>query len=293
MTSNRFTFTSHDGLELVGDVDGPSGGATVVMLHGGGQTRHSWAESMRRLAHLGYRTVSYDARGHGESEWSPVGDYAFPSLAADLNCLLKIVGRPVTIIGASMGGMTGFHAVATSDEPIIDALVMIDIALRPAAAGVEKIQTFMRGNLDGFQSLEEAAAAVAAYNPEKRSRANPKGLLKNLRLRENGRFYWHWDPRLLDASPTSEPPSVGTSLVELSHKVTVPTLLVRGDHSDVVDEESIAEMVSLIPQTEVYTVKGAGHMVVGDNNDHFISGVISFLERQPEKPIEPGTIFNS
>lgn len=272
-------FTSAGGLVLVGDVAGPEGAPSVVLLHGGGQTRHSWAGAMHKLARRGYRVVNYDARGHGESEWSPDGDYSFEALAADLRAVLATVTRPVALVGASMGGMTSFHAIGSSDQSVADVLVMVDIVLRPAEAGVTKIQSFMRANPDGFASLDEAADAVAAYNPDRPRPKDSAGLLKNLRRRENGRLYWHWDPRLLDMKPSAEPPETSNQLIELSHRVTVPTLLVRGGNSDIVDDAGVAEMLRRVPQTEVHEVSGAGHMVAGDKNDPFMGGVISFLER--------------
>lgn len=270
-------FTTPDGLLLVGDVVGPEDAPAVILLHGGGQTRHSWAGAMHKLAARGYHVVNFDARGHGDSEWAPDGDYSSEALASDLRAVLATVGRPVALVGASMGGMTSFYAIGSSDHPIADVLVMVDIVLRPADAGVSKIQKFMCANPNGFASLAEAADAVAAYNPDRPRPKDPTGLLKNLRQREDGRLYWHWDPRMMEADPSAEPPSYSDRLIALSHRVTVPTLLVKGGKSDIVDDQGVAEMLRLVPQTKVHEVAGAGHMVAGDKNDAFIDGVIEFL----------------
>ncbi|WP_454887258.1 alpha/beta fold hydrolase [Sphingomonas oryzagri] len=272
-------FVTPDGLTLVGDVGGPTEAPAVVLLHGGGQTRHSWAGAMRRLTERGYFVVNYDARGHGDSDWSPAGDYSIRALAADLRAVLSTIVTPVALVGASMGGITSFYAIGTADHAIADALVMVDIALRPAEAGVQKIQKFMTGHHDGFANVAEAADAVAAYNPDRPRPSDPSGLMKNLRLREDGRLYWHWDPRMMDQRPTPEPPSAANELERVSSRVTVPTLLVRGGQSDIVDDQSVAEMRRLVPQTEVFEVPGAGHMVAGDRNDAFNEGVLTFLGR--------------
>lgn len=272
-------FVSPEGLGLVADVGGPDVGAPVLLLHGGGQTRHSWAGAMRTLVARGYHVINLDARGHGDSDWSPAGDYSIAALASDLQAVLSTLPRPAALVGASMGGMTGFYAIGSSPEPIARALVMVDIVLRPAAAGAEKIQAFMNAHPEGFANLDEAADAVAAYNPSRPRPSDPSGLLKNLRWREDGRLHWHWDPRLLEVKPSSEPPSLMNDLVEVSSHVTLPTLLVRGGRSDIVDDAGVAEMRRLVPQTEVYEVSGAGHMVAGDKNDAFNEGVIAFLAR--------------
>ena len=278
-TVHQRQFSTPDGLNLVADVAGQPGDPAVILLHGGGQTRHSWSAAMRRLVDSGYFVINYDARGHGESDWSPAGDYSMPALASDLRAVLTTVTGPAALVGASMGGMTSFFALGTSDHSIARALVMVDIVLRPAAAGAEKIQRFMNSNQEGFASLDEAAAAVAAYNPERPRPSNAGGLRKNLRLRDDGRLYWHWDPRLLNISPSSEPPSFTDDLVNVSGRVTLPTLLVRGALSDVVDDKGVADMLRLVPQTEIFEVSGAGHMVAGDKNDAFNEAVLSFLNR--------------
>jgi pimeloyl-ACP methyl ester carboxylesterase len=277
--SSIVTFTTPDGLSLAGDVAGHEDAPAVILLHGGGQTRHSWAQTMARLVRRGYRVINYDARGHGDSDWSPDGDYSIQALASDLSAIRGTVRGPTAFVGASMGGMTGFYASGSSDPPAAQALVMVDIVLRAAPAGVDKIRRFMTGHGNGFANLEEAAEAVTAYNPDRPRPSDPSGLLRNLRRRDDGRLYWHWDPRMLEVKPSSEPPSRVAALMDVSKRVTMPTLVVRGERSDIVDDEGLAEMRRLVPQCEFIEVAGAGHMVAGDRNDAFSAGVISFLDR--------------
>lgn len=267
------------------DIAGSPGGPAVVLLHGGGQTRHSWSGAMRRLAEGGYFVVNYDARGHGESDWSPHGDYSLPALASDLRVILSTIDAPTVLVGASMGGMTSFYAAATAGKPIARALVMVDIVLHPAAAGAAKIRKFMTSHAGGFKDIDEVANAVTAYNPDRPRPSDTSGLLKNLRLRADGRLYWHWDPRLLDAMPSAEPPSWAEELERISSNLVIPTLLVRGSRSEIVDDDGVAQMRKLVPQTEVYDVAGAGHMVAGDANDAFNDGVVAFLNQHLPKQL--------
>ncbi|WP_176593602.1 alpha/beta fold hydrolase [Sphingobium sp. EM0848] len=278
MDISRREFRTPDGLTLIADVGGPEEAPTIALLHGGGQTRHSWAGAMRRLIGEGYRVINFDARGHGDSSWSDSGDYSLGARGADLQFVLGDA-RPVALVGASMGGMTSFHAVGNGLLPQVTALVLVDIVLRPAPGGVEKIQRFMRAHDDGFANLEEAFAAVAAYNPERKTRRDPSGLMKNLRAREDGRLYWHWDPRMMAVRPTAEPPGWTEQLLAAASHVHIPTLLVRGGRSDIVDDAGVAELVRLVPQTEVHGVPEAGHMVAGDRNDAFNDSVVDFLRR--------------
>ncbi len=154
-------------------------------------------------------------------------------------------------------------------------------------AGVARIRAFMRQGLDGFADLESAADAIATYNPHRPRPKDLSGLKKNLRLKDDGRWYWHWDPRFmalqepqeegLDGIPSSRMVQA-ERLEEAARHITVPTLLVRGGSSDLLSEEGAAHMLSLVPHARQVDVSGAGHMVAGDRNDHFNSAVTEFLE---------------
>jgi pimeloyl-ACP methyl ester carboxylesterase len=267
-----------DGVKIVGDVAGNPDAPAVVLMHGGGQTRHSWSGAVEPLRDAGYFVVNIDLRGHGDSGWSPDGQYSPALLADDLRNVMADIAGPVAWVGASMGGMTAMQALADGMRP--EALVLVDIVLRPEPEGVDRIRKFMLGNPSGFASVGEAADAVAAYNPRRRRPGNPAGLLKNLRLNADGRYYWHWDPRLMsgDAGAASR---VFKQIGEgVRAAVPVPTLLVRGADSDVVSDAGVAAFREVMPHIEVFDVAQAGHMVAGDSNDAFNGAVLEFLARQ-------------
>ena len=277
--TQRHSYRMRDGVEIVADVGGPEDAPVVVFMHGGGQTRHSWSGALPALIRAGYRVINYDARGHGNSGWSPDGIYSSSLGAGDLATILQDVKTPVAQVGASMGGITALQAVGEGLEPVASALVMVDIVPRPNPAGVDHIQTFMRAHGNGFANIEEAVDAVAAYNPHRPRPRNPAGLMKNLRLRDDGRLYWHWDPRMLDNVPPPEPGGFVGVMIENTRKIRVPTLLVRGLSSDIVTDEAVQEFRDLCPTLEVFDVAGAGHMVVGDSNSVFNQGIVGFLQR--------------
>ncbi|MFZ2996602.1 alpha/beta fold hydrolase [Sphingobium sp.] len=263
---------------VVTETAGSQAGATIVLMHGGGQTRHSWGTALRTFAAAGYRTIAYDARGHGESQWAEDGDYTFAALAADLKAILKDVEGPVALVGASMGGIAAYRAIGDGLVRA-SALVLVDIVPNPAQRGGERIVAFMTCNRDGFASVDEAADAVSAYYPERQRPNDISGLRKNLRLRPDGRLGWHWDPRLFGNGPTTEPPDIASWAIDMASSVTLPVLLVRGGASDVVDAEAVTGARKLLPQLEVLEVPGAGHMIVGDQNDAFNAGVLDFVGR--------------
>lgn len=280
-TIQTIRFVGADGLRLTADVGGDARAPAVILLHGGGQTRHSWGTAMQVLVERGFHVINLDARGHGDSDWSPQGDYQLPALAADLRAVIATLPSPPALVGASMGGATSLYAVGTSAEKIARALVLVDVVPRIETEGARKIANFMRASPGGFANLEEAAAAVAAYNPHRPRPKDPAGLMKNLRWREDGRLHWHWDAKFVERPISAEPPQFADKLVAASAGVKIPAMLVRGLKSDLVGESGVADLRRLIPQIEVFEVPGAGHMVAGDRNDAFNAAVIDFLQRHP------------
>lgn len=274
--ATEIVFKSAEGGRLVGTRMGPETGPLVMLLHGGGQTRHAWARAAIRLAEEGYHVVRYDARGHGDSDWSATTDYSMTAHGADLLAVLRALGRPAALVGASMGGIASLLAAAEAPE-CARALVLVDIVPGFAAKGVERVRAFMRANPEGFASLDEAAAAVRAYNPA-RAAKNPEGLMRNLRKGDNGRLRWHWDPQVIGKKP--DPGLTEMLSAKLaSLPITLPLLLVAGADSDVVDAEALERFRAQAPHAETIAIARAGHMVAGDRNDAFGDTIVAFLKR--------------
>lgn len=273
-------FAGFEGIHLVADVWGDDRDWPVLLMHGGGQTRHAWGSAAQTLASRGWRAVSLDLRGHGDSEWALNADYSFTAYAADCLAVVDQLGPPPVLVGASLGGITAMLAEGGSDRVVSSGLVIVDVTHRSNPAGVQRIRDFMSSGLGGFATLDEAAAAIAAYTPQRPRRVNPAGLMKVLRQRRDGRWYWHWDPKFLDHGRTEVPRRQFEALFEAAMRnIAVPTLLVRGKLSDVVTEEGVQEFLRQIPGAKLADVGGAAHMVAGDQNDAFSHAVIEFLER--------------
>ena len=269
------------GLSLCGDVGGDASAQPVILLHGGGQTRHSWRRAMVELIARGFYVISLDARGHGDSDWAADADYTFASLAADLEAVIATLSRPPVLVGASMGGATALYLIGNRPQAVARALVMVDVVPRLEAEGSRKIRQFMEANPQGFATVEEAADAVAAYYPTRKRPRDPSGLMKNLRRRDDGRLYWRWDPRFIASVRRAEPPEMARHMIDACRGVHVPTLLVRGLESDIVGQAGVDEFRTLLPQLQVADVSGAGHMVAGDRNDAFNRSVLDFLHALP------------
>lgn len=253
-------------------------GRPVILLHGIGQTRHAWRRTAELLAERGYRAVSVDLRGHGGSDWSNAG-YGIPLYVEDLRRLVSLIGGVPALVGASMGGTISMTALGGDDPPPASALVIVDITTRIDMDGAKAIQAFMNANPEGFDTVEQAAEAVARYMPGRPRPKNASGLRRNLRERD-GRLFWHWDPALMRHDASQADYDASAERLEASvRNIVQPTLLVRGERSEIVSDEGVERLIDLIPHCEVAEVKGAGHMVTGDANTPFADALLEFLAR--------------
>ncbi|HJM20492.1 MAG TPA: alpha/beta hydrolase [Acidimicrobiales bacterium] len=261
------------GVSVAADMYGDCG-PLVILQHGGGQTRHAWKSAGQRLADAGYQAVSLDARGHGDSEWAPDGNYSNDVLVDDLVAVVEHFGQPPILVGASMGGGTSLTAVGEGRVDAL-ALVLVDTAPRIEVAGVRKIRDFMRQAPEGFSTLDEVAEAIANYQPHRKRPRTLDGLAKNVRLWPDGRYRWHWDPEFMqrkrslsDRIPRQE---------DAAKNVHCASLLVRGGLSDVLSEDGAQAYLKLVPHAQYSNVGEAAHMVAGDRNDIFVAAVLEFL----------------
>jgi pimeloyl-ACP methyl ester carboxylesterase len=280
MDVEHVVFAGFEGVRLSADVRGDPDAWPVLFLHGGGQTRHAWGSTAATVAEDGWRTVALDLRGHGDSDWASNGDYSFTAFGGDCLAVVDQLGRPPVLIGASLGGMSAMLAEGTSDRTVSSGLILVDITPKTNPEGIQRIHSFMQSGLGGFDTLDEAAEAIAAYTPQRTRPVNTAGLKKVLRPRD-GRWYWHWDPLIISQERTEVVPERLAGLLDVAmSNITVPTLLVRGLLSDVVTDEGVDDLLSRIPTATVVDVAGAAHMIAGDRNDAFSDAVVTFLRER-------------
>ncbi len=267
-------------LGLCADAWGEPSGPPVLLLHGGGQTRHSWGGTAAALAAEGWYALAIDLRGHGDSEWAPDGDYSFDGFVADLRAVLATFSERPVLVGASLGGITSLLAEGETRGGVARALVLVDVVPSLDRQGVEQILSFMRGGFEGFANVEEAADAIAEYLPHRPRPKDVSGLRKNLRLHDDGRYRWHWDPQFLTGDRRPAATRNPERLRDAARAVGAPTLLVRGRKSELVTAEGAREFLDLVPHARFVDVAEAGHMVAGDRNDVFTEAVLEFLREQ-------------
>ncbi|MBW2686937.1 MAG: alpha/beta hydrolase, partial [Deltaproteobacteria bacterium] len=241
----------------------------VLFLHGGGQTRHAWGNTAEALAEHGFYTICTDHRGHGESSWSGEGEYHVFHFVEDLQHLLAQLDQKPILVGASLGGIVSLLAETEQEESVAKGVILVDVTPRLETDGVARIIGFMKGG---------------TYLPHRERPKDLSGLAKNLRRREDGRYYWHWDPKMLKTmgpGPYTEEDDrrLKERLQDLSD-LDIPTMLVRGRLSDLVSAETATEFLEMVPHAEYVDLADAHHMVAGDRNDVFTETVKEFLLRR-------------
>jgi len=278
-------FKVSSGLNIEATALGHPEDPLVILLHGGGQTRHAWGATVEKLSRTGFYAVAIDLRGHGDSDWSKEGDYAIESYRNDLASIIKEIGKPAYLIGASLGGMI---ALSTAGDPdykhFCKALVMVDIGVYPNEDGSNEILNFMSSGFKGFDSLEDASNAITSYLPHREKPKDISGLKKNLRLKDDGRYYWHWDPKFIESRTGNIDRSEHRQRQRnYAQSVKVPTLLIRGALSNVVTQEEVDDFLNIITHAEFVEIDKAAHMIAGDRNDIFANAAIEFLKQTLNK----------
>ena len=277
-------FELPNGMSIAADVHGDPSRQPVLFLHGGGQTRHAWGNTAEALAEHGFYTICMDHRGHGESAWAGEGKYRVFHFVEDLQHVLAQLDQKPVLVGASLGGIASLLAETEQEESVAKGVILVDVTPRMETDGVDRIIGFMKGGSAGFASLDEVADSISQYLPHRNRPKDLSGLAKNLRRMEDGRYYWHWDPNMLETwGPSQSTDEEGELLTRRLRDVSsldIPTLLIRGRLSDLVSEETAAEFLEMVPHAEYVNLADAHHMVAGDRNDVFTDTVKEFLLRR-------------
>ncbi|MCB9410890.1 MAG: alpha/beta hydrolase [Mycolicibacterium sp.] len=134
----------------------------------------------------------------------------------------------------------------------------------------------MSRHIHGFDTLDQAADAIADYLPHRQHRRNPEGLKKNLRRRD-GRWHWHWDPAFVTSA--RDDPLLADELEQAAANLQIPVLLIRGRMSDVVSHAGVEAFLATVPHAEFVELSDAGHTAAGDDNDAFTDAVVAFVTR--------------
>jgi pimeloyl-ACP methyl ester carboxylesterase len=191
--------------------------------------------------------------------------------------VIRQLDRKPFIVGASLGGLIGL-LIAGEHPEFVRGLVLVDIVPRFQKEGANRILDFMTARPDGYATLAEVANDIATVLPNRPRTTDMSGLLKNVRMRNDGRYHWHWDTATLSGAHVRDPSTMVRRLETAARRLRTPTLLVRGARSDVVDDEGAASFLLQAREAQLVNIAGADHMVAGDRNDAFNRAVLDFLK---------------
>jgi len=242
-----------------GDTSAPP----LLLLHGGGQSAHTWDAFCLAMG-PDFRCIALDQRGHGDSQWSDAGEYAYADHARDLAAFVDALAlkQPI-VVGMSMGGVNGI-AYAASHPHRLRALVCVDIG---PEAQFEPVDRLMRG-LGGyrtFASPEDAAARMARMGARRDPALLRDTLALNLRRDADGMWTWKYDPRTLVGLTAKDIMDARRPLWGVLQRISCPVLIARGADSEIFSDEDAERFAKALPKGKWRAVPRARHSVQTDN----------------------------
>ncbi len=250
---------------------GTRGKQSMLLLHGGSQSAHSWDEFSRAM--LGdHHVIALNQRGHGDSSWSKTGIYTVNAHMRDIGGFVDALGlRDMVLVGLSMGGRNAATYAALHPDKI-GRLVIVDIGPETMTRGSDNIRHFTN-RADILPSLEAFVERAHEFNPRRPLEQLRERLQWNLRQLPDGRWTWKYDRRFRKRERKHDP----GALWPYVPRITAPTLLVRGTESDILAHDAAVRFAEALPNGRLVEVEGAGHTVAGDDPPAFARVVREFL----------------
>jgi esterase len=253
-----------NGLKLAVAEWGPENAPPLLLVHGLTSDSHSWDRWGERWAPE-FRVIAYDQRGHGRSEHATPGgfeSYHVRHLVSDLDELVRALGlRRFSVLGLSLGGRP-ILAYATCRPEIVDAAVVVDIGPEMERSGGRAVRDNVKTQV-GADDAPSAPPAPVDYDPS---------LLELMGRKSLTEIDFLWD---------------------CVRALTCPTLVIRGEHSNILSAAIAQRMRDELPDGELVTVPGAGHNVPVDRPDEFEQAVLPFLRRRSGTPDRSGARSHS
>ena len=255
---------------------GSAANPPMLLLHGFAQTCHSWD-----FVALGfsddYRVIVLDQRGHGDSDWAADGDYSPETQQNDISAVVSEIGlEDFTLMGLSMGGRNSFTYAANNPDRV-RALVIVDAGPQNMQQGTQNIRNFVQQD-DELDSVDAFVERVLKYNPRRPAEQIRGSIMHNLKQLPNGKWTWKYDKRLRrPGRRMGSDPETEKRLWGYLEALQCPTLLVRGGASDIIAMDTADKMRNVIPNSQMATIEGAGHLVMGDSPAGFQRAVTEFL----------------
>jgi esterase len=243
-------------------------GTPLVILHGLFGQSDNWNSLAKVFSEQGFRVFTVDLRNHGLSPHSEEWDY--PVMAEDLNGFLieHKLEEPI-LLGHSMGGkvLLFFEQFYPGRAA---KLIIADIAARHYPPHHQKVIKALKAvNLDEITSRKEAEAVMLNYLDDFGTR---QFLLKNIYWKESDRMDWRFDLNVISKK-------IETIGIEVpAFKSKTPTLVLRGEKSDYINGNDVADFKLRFSNLELETIGGAGHWLHAEKPKEFSEAVLQFIK---------------
>lgn len=254
---------------------GESGDARpeLLLLHGGVVTARTWGPFCAMLAHR-YRLLALDMRGHGDSEWPADGEASHNTMAEDLRGVIQALGleQPI-VVGHSVGGMVAMR-VMVSDPELLRAAVLVDVGPQTAYQGwTPKAEV-----TESHRLYEQPEDYVTRNAPRlKRSEQHMRrNAHHEFMQRADGLYQLKYDPRHPMGGP-DEHTMPGLPDLDAMSRVTVPTLVTRGERSWFFSQEAAQRLAATVPRAELAVIPDCEHMVYIENPAGLAAMVETFV----------------
>ena len=259
----------------------------LLLVHGGQDHCRNWdwvAEDLRR----DYHVIAPDLRGHGDSAYSPSGDYSMAAFVYDLAQLIHQQHlAPVRIVAHSMGGNIALRYAGVFPETVVKLVAIEGIGPSPEQAAQrarrspqQKLRNWVEETrkLSGriprrYASIEEAFARMQAENRHLTEAQARYLTLHGAMQNEDGTYSWKFDNYARSSSPIDLPQH---ELHELWREITCPVLFVNGKESWASNPETDGRL-QYFRDGRVGVFEGAGHWVHHDRLEAFLETVREFL----------------
>jgi len=236
----------------------------VICLHGLTRNSKDFEEIAPKLAATGRRVLVPDIRGRGRSDWDPKpGRYQPRTYARDVLQMMDLLGiASAVFVGTSMGGITAMTISAIRSRAVA-AAVLNDVGPQIGKEGIERILSYV-GKAAAIDSWDDAADYVRRTNGiafPANTKTDWDAFARRTFRDEQGRPVLDYDPAI--AAPLAKGPPKPRSLITglLFRRMARrrPTLLVRGELSDLMTEDIAAAMKRSAPSLQVAVVPNVGH----------------------------------
>jgi len=253
----------------------------LVLMHGLRDYAYYWQDCANRLLD-DFHVYTFDQRGHGESERAP-GGYLVWALAADLAAFVDTVGlERFDLAGLSLGSRCSM-AYARDNWQRLGHLVLMDMGPQMAKVGARGLKADMTAKAEVPPSSFAHEDALAFFGRQWPSLDEPslQRLVQDALVQgEDGLYSYRYDRRLADITTKAAIPEISYLWDSLT-RIQCPTLVMRGEHSPILDNEISARMVESLPDGRLYVFEDTAHSLPRLRPEKFADVLRSFLLDQP------------